>query len=95
MQLDFTRNDMMQEHWNAANHRLRAAFTDLRSFVVCEGFEEVKAGHMRLLETTSPGEEEPRTPKSNAVSFKPSCNTPTESGKLLSLTSMTPTFRSS
>jgi hypothetical protein len=28
MQLDFTTNDAMQEHWNAANERLRAVFTD-------------------------------------------------------------------
>jgi hypothetical protein len=28
MQLDFTRNNPMQEHWNAANERLRMVFTD-------------------------------------------------------------------
>jgi hypothetical protein len=36
MQLDFTRYDMMQEHWNAANHRLRAAFTDNPFGLACD-----------------------------------------------------------
>jgi hypothetical protein len=54
MQLDFTRNDLMQEHRNAANERLRAVFTNnpfglcvrcLRSFVVCEGVEGEGSTH--------------------------------------------------
>jgi hypothetical protein len=66
MQLNFTRNDMMQEHWNAANEHLRAVFTDNPFNLACDvcdrlwfakDFKKVKVRHMRLLETTFPGEE--------------------------------------
>jgi hypothetical protein len=104
MQLDFTRNDVLQEHWNAANERLRAVFTDNPFGLardVCDrlwfakDLKKVKVRHMRLLETTFPGEEVPRTPKLNAVSFKPSRSTPTASRKSFPIMSLTPTFRSS
>jgi hypothetical protein len=36
MQMDFTRNDAMQEHWNAANERLRAVFTDNPFGLACD-----------------------------------------------------------
>jgi hypothetical protein len=36
MQLDFTRNDMMQEHCNAANERLGAVFTDNPFGLACD-----------------------------------------------------------
>jgi hypothetical protein len=66
MQLDFTRNDAMQEHWNAANERLRPVFTDNPFGLACDvcdllwfakELKKVKVRHMRLLETTFPGEE--------------------------------------
>jgi hypothetical protein len=44
MQVDCTRNDLMREHWNAANERVRAVLTD-NPFDWC------------LLKTTFPGEE--------------------------------------
>jgi hypothetical protein len=66
MQLDFTRNNVMQEHWNAGNERLRALFTDNPFGLQCDvcdrswfvkDLKKVKVRHMRLLETTFPGEE--------------------------------------
>jgi hypothetical protein len=104
MQLDFTRNDVMQEHWNAVNERLRAVFTDNAFGLACDvcdrlwfakDLKKVKVRYMRLLEITFPGEEVPRSPKSNAVSFKASCNTPTASRKSFPITGLTATFRSS
>jgi hypothetical protein len=66
MQLNFTRNDAMQEQWNAANERLRAVFTDNPFCLACDvcdrlwfskDLKKAKVRHMRLLETTFPGEE--------------------------------------
>jgi hypothetical protein len=65
-QLNFTINDVMQEHWNAANERLRAVFTDNPFGLACDvcdslwlakDLKNVKVRHMRLLETTFHGEE--------------------------------------
>jgi hypothetical protein len=36
MQVDVTRNDAMQEPWNAANERLRAVFTDNPFGLACD-----------------------------------------------------------
>lgn len=66
MELDFTRNDVMQEHWDAANKRFRAVFTDNPFGLACgvcdrlwfaKDLKKVKVRHMPLLETTFPGEE--------------------------------------
>jgi hypothetical protein len=64
--LDFTRNDATQEHWNAAHERLRAVFTDNPVRLACDvcdrlwiakDLKKVKVRHMRLLQTTFPGDE--------------------------------------
>jgi hypothetical protein len=56
----------MQEHWNAANERLRAVFTDNPFGLACDicdrlwfakDLKKVWVRHMRLLVTTFPGEE--------------------------------------
>jgi hypothetical protein len=99
-----TFSEPMQGHWNVSNERLRAVFTDNPFGLACDvcdrlwfakDLKKVKVRHVRLLETTFPGEEVPRTPKWNAVSFKPSCNTPTTSRESFPITSLTPTFRAS